>query len=84
MAIVKMDEKGRIQLPHEVREEWRLRPKQPLIMEINGDRISLKKARNVDPASDPLLRDILTSPGRSKVKVTRRLLRSLKDEAWSP
>ena len=84
MPIVKMDDKGRIQLPHEVREEWKLRPKQPLIVEIRGDRISLRKTKALGPSADPLLRDILLRPGHSKVKLTRRLLRRLEDEAWTP
>ena len=82
MPIVKMDEKGRIQLPRETRDEWELRPKQPLLVEVRGNRILLSKAKAPEPSRDPLLRDILVRPGRSRVKVTRTLLRKLKDEAW--
>lgn len=80
---MKVDEKGRIQLPHGVREEWGLKPKQPLVVEVRKDSISLRKTR-AGPATDPLLRDILLRPGHSKTKVTRRLLRRLKDETWTP
>ncbi len=82
--IVKMDEKGRIQLPHEVREAWKLKPRQALIVEMKQNTISVRKARKLAPEADPLLRDILLRPGHSKIKVTRALLRKLEDEAWTP
>ena len=84
MPIVTMDEKGRVQLPREVRNEWHLRPKQSLIVEIREGEISLKRVNVSGSTRDPLLRDILVKPGRSKVKVTGKLLRKLEAEAWAP
>lgn len=77
MPIVRMDGKGRIQLPSELRAEWRLKPKQPLILKVEPDKVEISKFGQLDPTRDPLLRDILVNPGHSKVKVTRRLLRQL-------
>ena len=83
IAIVKMDEKGRIQIPHEVRELWKLKPKQPLVVEMKAGHMLLKIAGRSSPENDPLLRDILINPARSKVKVTKKLLRKLEEEQWS-
>lgn len=83
MAIVKMDEKGRIQLPHEVRDAWKLRAKQQLVVTLEGDRASVKKLAKPTPETDPLLRDILLRPLRSKRKVTKALLDKLEEEQWS-
>lgn len=84
MPVVKMDEKGRIQLPQEVREAWQLKPKQPLVIELKENAIAVRPAGKLDPKMDSLLRDILLHPGRSKVKITRELLNKLKDEMWMP
>jgi len=82
MPIVKMDGKGRIQLPSELRMQWRLKPKQPLMLKMESDKVEISKFGQVDAERDPLLRDILVHPGHSKVKVTRRLLRQLEREQW--
>lgn len=84
MPVVKMDEKGRIQLPHEVREAWKLKGRQALLVEMKQDTLVVRRANKLDPKTDPLLRDILISPGHSKIKVTKALLRRLEDEAWTP
>lgn len=84
MPIVKIDEKGRIRLPREIRKVWHLRPRQPLLVEIRGGVLSVHRARKVEPSHDPLLHDILRNPGRSRVRLTRKLLLRLKDETWSP
>ncbi len=78
-----MDEKGRIQLPQHLRDQWRLKPRQALIVEVSGDTIAVRKADKLDPKTDPLLRDILIQPAQTKVKVTSKLLREIKDEQWS-
>lgn len=83
MPIVKMDEKGGIQLPHEVREEWELKAKQSLTIQVARDRISLRKSTQAEPIKDPLLRDILVRLIHSPAKATRRLLPKLADERWS-
>ncbi len=85
MLIVKMDEKGRIQLPHEVRQAWRLKPRQPLLINISGDSLSVRKLKKLTPKSDPLLRDMIERPLRLKgVMLTKKLLDKIEDEAWMP
>lgn len=83
MPIVKMDEKGRIQLPHEVRDAWKLRPRQPLSVRMEGETVSVTKVAKPTPDTDPVLRDILLHPLRSKRKVTKALLDKLEEEQWS-
>ncbi len=83
MPIVKMDDRGRIQLPKELRKELRLRARQPLVVRREGEELRLTKAKELDPAKDPLLRDILLHPLKSKVKITKKLLDKLEEEQWS-
>ena len=83
MPLVKIDKKGRIQLPRIVRKAWNLRPRQALDVEIHKSTLIVRKSRKLDPRTDPLLRDILINPGRSKVKATKKLLEKLEEEAWT-
>lgn len=82
MPIVKIDKKGRIQLPRVVRKAWNLKPRQALDLEIHRSTLLVRKSRKLDPKTDPLLRDILINPARSKVKVTKKLLNKLEEE-WA-
>ena len=84
MPVVKVDKKGRIQLPSKVRKSWNLRPKESLLLEVERDVLSVKKMKKRKPETDPLLHDILINPLHSKKKITRTMLRKLKDETWSP
>ncbi|MBI2971545.1 MAG: AbrB/MazE/SpoVT family DNA-binding domain-containing protein [Candidatus Aenigmarchaeota archaeon] len=79
-----MDEKGRIQLPPALRKSWHLKPRQSLELEVQTEAAVLRKARKPDPKTDPVLRDIMLRPGKSRMKVTRALLRKLENEAWNP
>lgn len=83
VAIVKMDERGRIQLPQDVRRQLRLKPRQALTVEVKGDEVAIRRARR-DVRTDPLLRDIFVNPLNSGGKVTRELLEKLKEEQWTP
>ena len=83
MTIVKMDEKGRIQLPTQVRKAWKLKPKQAMSVEMEPEAVIVRKVHKLDPHTDPLLRDILINPGHSKVKVTKSLRKRLEEEQWS-
>jgi len=83
MAIVRIDGKGRIQLPHEIPEAWRLKPKQALTVQLRGEVLAVRRATPLEPAVDPVLRDILLRLLRSKVRVTKKLLDELKEEQWS-
>ncbi len=47
------------------------------------EELRLTKAKELDPAKDPLLRDILLHPSKSKVKITKKLLDKLEEEQWS-
>ncbi len=78
-----MDEKGRIQLPQGLRTELRLRPSQYLIVRKEGEEILVGKIRKIDPLKDPLLRDIIVNPLKSKVRVTKKLLDKLEEDQWS-
>lgn len=86
MAVVRMDEKGRIQVPSEVRRSWHLAPRQALELSVERDSMVVRKPRPLDPKTDPLLRDIMERPLRlpKGVRLTKKLLRKLKDEAWTP
>ncbi len=83
MVIVKMDRKGRIQIPLAIREGWKLKPRQPLHMEEKEESLLVRKLKTPNPATDPLLRDI-ENPARGKRRLTKALLNTLKEEAWTP
>ena len=83
VAIVKIDEKGRIQLPREFRTGLKLRPRQSLMIRQQDDEILVSKVRKRDPSKDPLLNDIMLRPLKSKVRITKTLLNKLKKEQWS-
>ena len=83
MPIVKMDEKGRIQLPSEVRSAWNLKPKQPLMIELGDERVEIKRVKTPTPETNAMLHDILVNPLRSKKKITRSLLEKWHEEQWS-
>ena len=83
MPVLKTDEKGRIQLPREMRKAWNLKPRQSVFVEIKQNSMVLTKAKRLEPQTDPLLKDIVLNPLKSKVKVTKKLLERLEDEQWS-
>ncbi len=86
MAIVKVDAKGRIRLPSELRNAWKLKPKQSLLVTLEGEKASVKRFAKPTPKTDPLLRDIMINPLRAPkgVKITKKLLEKWEDEAWTP
>ena len=83
MSIVKVDNKGRVQLPKNLRMEFKLKSGQSLLLRKKGEGVLLSKVTRLDPHTDPLLRDILLHPLKSKVKVTKELLDKLEEEQWS-
>ena len=84
MPIVKMDEKGRIQIPGEIRQAWHLKPKAPLLVEVGSEVLSVRRVGKPTPRNDRVLRDIVKRPlHRKGLKVTRELLERMKDEVWS-
>jgi hypothetical protein len=52
-------------------------------VELAEDRIYIRRQGRLDPQNDPLLRDILMNPLRSKKRITKALLRKLGEEQWS-
>lgn len=82
-TIVKVDERGRVQLSTKIRKLLKLKSQQLVSLEVKGDAATLKKAEGLVPSKDKVLRDILVRPAYSKVKVTRALLDRLEDEVWS-
>lgn len=83
MPVVKLDEKGRIQLPTELRKELHLKAREPLLVRKHGEMLTVSRIKKPDPKEDPLLRDIISHPLKSKVKVTKDLLDKLEEEQWS-
>jgi|GEM_PF-2168423 bifunctional DNA-binding transcriptional regulator/antitoxin component of YhaV-PrlF toxin-antitoxin module len=83
-ALVKMDEKGRFQIPKKIRKTMKLKSRQAIFVELKGDTAFFKKAERPEASKDRVLTDILIKPANSKVKVTRALLDKLKDEVWMP
>jgi bifunctional DNA-binding transcriptional regulator/antitoxin component of YhaV-PrlF toxin-antitoxin module len=83
-TLVKMDEKGRVQIPTEMRKRLRLEPKQLISIEVKSESATLKKAERLDRSKDKVLRDILVNPGQSRIRITTELLNSMKEEVWTP
>lgn len=83
-ALVKMDEKGRVQIPTKVRKLMKLKSRQTISIEVKNNTAFFKKADRPEVSKDKVLRDILINPGHSKIRVTRALLDKLKEEAWTP
>lgn len=83
-TLVKMDEKGRVQIPTDMRRRLRLKAKELIFIEVKNNSALLRKAKKRDPSKDKVLRDIFLNPGHSKVKITTALLNSMKEEVWTP
>ncbi len=83
-TLVKMDEKGRVQIPTEMRKRLRLEPKQLISIEVKSESATIKKAERLDRSKDKVLRDILVNPGQSRIRITTELLNSMKEEVWTP
>jgi len=83
MVLVKMDEKGRIQLPKLVREKLHIRPRQSFRLDVRKQELILS-APKFSPSSDPLLKELTERPLKLKnVKLTKELLDKLEEEQWS-
>ena len=86
MPVVKIDEKGRIQLPRELRNELHLRPKQPVVVRKQGDVLTvsrMSKSVRMDSKEDPLLRDIIHRPLKSGKRITTEILENMETDQWS-
>ena len=83
-SLVRMDEKGRVQIPKKIRSMMKLKARQPIFMELKDNVVVFSRAVRPDASKDKLLKDILIKPGHSKIRLTRKLLDRLKEEAWTP
>lgn len=83
-TLVKMDEKGRVQIPTKIRKLMKLKSKQAIFIEVKNNTAFFKKAERPDASKDKVLRDIFVKPIHSKVRVTRELINKLKEEVMIP
>lgn len=82
-TLVKMDEKGRVQIPKRIRKIMKLKSKGTISIELKNNIAVFKKVDRLEVSKDKVLRDIFIKPMHSKVKVTKELLDKLKEEAWT-
>jgi bifunctional DNA-binding transcriptional regulator/antitoxin component of YhaV-PrlF toxin-antitoxin module len=79
-----VDQKGRVQLTKRIRRILKLKPRQSLIAKISEGSLSLSKPSSVPTENDNVLKDMKETPLRlEKAKLTKKLLDSLEEEAWS-
>ena len=84
MAVVKIDEKGRVQLPKILRNKMNIKPRQPLRIDMEGGKLVLTSSPLSLGSSDPLIRDITQRPLKLKnIKLTKALLDRIEEEQWS-
>jgi AbrB family looped-hinge helix DNA binding protein len=84
MTLIRVDQKMRVRLPKHVREKLGIRGREPLDIEVSGDRAYISKPKKVDISADPVIRDMVERPMHSEIKVTSKLLNRWKDEMWMP
>ena len=86
MEIVRVDEKGRVQLTKKIRKELNLKPMEVLEASIKNSTISLKpfRIRKVSHKEDPL-EWLLKHPAHvEKGRLKKIDLEKLEEEAWTP
>lgn len=84
METLTVDQKGRVQLTKKIRRILKLKPRQPLVAKISEAGLNLSKPSAVPTDDDPVLMDMKERPLHlKKAKLTRKLLDSLEEEAWS-
>ena len=83
MPIVRMDERGRIQLPMEARIKLGLKPKQPLKVDLQRETLSVRKLEKVESQNDPVLREFTKHPLKGG-KFSKKLLDEIEDTMWLP
>ncbi len=83
MELVKVDQKWRIQIPKKFRKRLKIKPRHSLSVQMSDEQLILGKPKGITEKTDPVLRDMVKRPLRSKMKVTDELLKELKDEAWT-
>ncbi len=84
MEMLTVDQKGRVQLTKRIRRILKLRSKQPLVAKISRNGLSLSKPSIVPSENDTVLNDMKERPLRlEKGRLTKKLLDSLEEEAWS-
>lgn len=85
MAVVKVDKKGRLVIPQEIRERLRIDETTPLIFEVDdGNTIRIRIIQRDDQAytSDPLWKAI-HNPVFIGKKVSKKELDEIENDQWS-
>lgn len=84
MALVKLDQKMRVRLPKRISDRLKLKGKEMLEVQFNGNGILISRPKKTDLKNDPVLRDMIERPMHSKIKITSELLEKWEDEMWMP
>ncbi len=85
MAIIKVDKKGRLVIPKEIRKRLRIDESTPLIFEVDDEntiRIRIIQHDEDDYTSDPVWKAI-HKPLLLGKKITKKELDEMEDEQWS-
>lgn len=83
MPVVKVDEKGRIQLPKVLRHELGLKVRQSLVVQRQGELLTVSKVGRTNSKDDPLLREFIQRPLRGG-KLSKKMLDEIEDTMWLP
>ncbi len=84
MELLKMDQKGRIQISKRVRRLLKIRSGQAFMIKIEGNEMRLSKPSKQALENDIVLKDMIERPLHLKkgVKLTKKLLDSLEEGTW--
>ena len=74
---VRLDERGRITIPREVRERLGLRPGERLLVRVQGDSIVIRRAKDPFKVIEDILRD-LTFDRSLRYEAEEQVLRELR------
>jgi bifunctional DNA-binding transcriptional regulator/antitoxin component of YhaV-PrlF toxin-antitoxin module len=83
MTLVTVDQKMRIRLPKAASKRFKLKAKEPLNVEVKENEIRITRPLKIDFSKDPMFRDMIERPMRTKIKVTTELLEKWQEEMYS-
>lgn len=83
MPVVKVDEKGRIQLPKGLRHELGIKARQSLVVLKQGELLTVGRVGKANAKEDPLLREFTRHPLRGG-KLSKKMLDEIEDTMWLP
>ena len=84
MPLVKVDQKMRIRLPKKISERLKLKGREIMELEVQGDVIRLTKPKEVGAINDAMLRDMIEHPLHTKKRITSEILNKIEEEMWYP